>query len=300
MSTTNHYASLARRIAGIMPILGIALGVLLFNAASRLPAGSPGGGRAVVTPKWQQTAGFDAADWSVIHHRGGGVAPQNLGTLAKRFRLAGTFVVIDTDVRRAILDDLANGGGQLILGEGDQVEDITVVRILQRQVTLRGPAGEEQLWLSFSNKLARAATDVMTAEAGTEDAENDDTGYNTFGGKRVGGNRWLFRRETLMNYYQELMDEPERLLQVFDSLKPVYTADQRIDGYRLQVEGEGDFFKAVGLREGDRVMSVNQMEMTNRRRAEHFIREFVANRASAFVLEVERDGKPEKIIYQVR
>jgi hypothetical protein len=42
------------------------------------------------------------------------------------------------------------------------------------------------------------------------------------------------------------------------------------------------------------------MRMTNRRRAEYFIKEFVKDRANAFVLDIERGGKPHKLIYQVR
>jgi hypothetical protein len=40
--------------------------------------------------------------------------------------------------------------------------------------------------------------------------------------------------------------------------------------------------------------------MTNRRRAEFFIDEFLKNRMSAIVLDVERDGKVQKQIYQVK
>jgi len=42
------------------------------------------------------------------------------------------------------------------------------------------------------------------------------------------------------------------------------------------------------------------MQMTSRNRAEYFISEFVADRANAFVIEIERAGKAEKFVYQVR
>ncbi len=297
MSATNH--TFVRRLACMMPLVGVVLAIPAVRRAMQLPECEVKQPKAV-SLTWPATIPCDL-DWELIQHRGGGVAPRSLGTLAKRFRLAGTFIVIDTDVRKAILDDLAKGGVQLIVGEGAPIEGgVEVVRILQRQVTLRGPGGEEHLWLSFSNQLAKASHQG-TAGTGTEGTDvAQDAGYNEFGGKRVGENRWLFRREVLEEYYQELLDEPDRLLRVFDSLKPVWTPDRQINGYRLGVEGEGDFFAAVGLQEGDHVLAVNQMKMTNRRRAEHFIREFVNRRASAFVLDIERKGKKEKLIYQVR
>jgi type II secretory pathway component PulC len=119
-------------------------------------------------------------------------------------------------------------------------------------------------------------------------------------GKKVEADRWIFSRDKLLAYYQDLLDEPARLAKVFDSLKPLYDENRRITGYVLGVEGEGDFFKAVGLREGDIVRSVNSLEMTSRRRAEYFIREFVGNRLNIFVLDVQRKEGPQKLIYEVR
>jgi hypothetical protein len=42
------------------------------------------------------------------------------------------------------------------------------------------------------------------------------------------------------------------------------------------------------------------MRMTSRRRAEYFIGEFVKGRVNAFVLDIERGGRPAKLVYQVR
>ena len=80
----------------------------------------------------------------------------------------------------------------------------------------------------------------------------------------------------------------------------MYSDDGAITGYQLGVEGEADFFGSVGLKAGDVVRKVNSMPMTSRRRAEYFIGEFVENRGSAFVLDVERDGTPQKLIYEIR
>jgi hypothetical protein len=42
------------------------------------------------------------------------------------------------------------------------------------------------------------------------------------------------------------------------------------------------------------------MRMVSQRRAEYFLSEFLKNRVSALVLDVEREGKPEKMIYLIR
>jgi type II secretory pathway component PulC len=83
------------------------------------------------------------------------------------------------------------------------------------------------------------------------------------------------------------------------SLKPDYK-DEEVAGYYLEAEGEGEFFKAVGLQEGDTIRKVNSMLMTSQKRAEYFISEFIRNRVNAFVLEVDRNGKEEKLIYLIR
>jgi hypothetical protein len=53
-------------------------------------------------------------------------------------------------------------------------------------------------------------------------------------------------------YYAELLDEPERLLQVFDSMAPALWARMggSIEGYQLQAVGEKAFFDAVGFQRG--------------------------------------------------
>ena len=106
--------------------------------------------------------------------------------------------------------------------------------------------------------------------------------------------------DKLVEYYKELMDEPDRLVKVFDSLKPLYDGQRRITGYVLGVEGEKEFFDAVGLKEGDIVRSVNSMKMTSQSRAEYFIGEFIKGRLGALVLDVERGGEPKKLIYLIR
>jgi len=238
------------------------------------------------------------AEWDVFRAPAGG-AVEEAGILSKRFRLAGTFfgygIERDREIRKAILDDLA-AGVQRIVSEGDAIGDVDVVRVLRDRAVLRQGTREDVLKLSFSREGAAGAA----VDAGEREGEFIAGAENRFGLRRVGEQRWVFDRGRLLAYYQELMDEPERLLQVFDSMKPLYDENRKITGYQLGVEGEGAFFEAVGLREGDVVRAVNSIPMTNRNRAEYFIKEFVADRANAFVLDVERKGEASRLTYQMR
>ena len=42
------------------------------------------------------------------------------------------------------------------------------------------------------------------------------------------------------------------------------------------------------------------MPMISQSRAEYFINEFVKNRVNGFVIDIEREAKPEKMIYLIR
>jgi len=219
-----------------------------------------------------------------------------------RFRLAGTFFALDeagtNELRKAILDDLT-ASNQMIVAEGQSVADITVRSILKDHIIIARGSQTEELWLLFNQPQQTA----IKTEIASQKTDSDTGGTNTasrFGEKLIGKNRWIFDRKLVLDYYSELRDNPDRLVAVFDSLKPIYSDGNNITGYRLGIEGESEFFKAVGFKEGDVVRSVNSLPMTNRRRAEYFIGEFVKDRANAFVIEVERDGRKDKLIYQVR
>lgn len=274
-----------------------ALGLLLSARALPASAGVPAAA-APQQPVFPVPGEIDGVDWTVF--RGRGTETMEGGGLSSRFRLAGTFLAFGDsagDTRKAILDVLATRI-QEIVSEGDEIDGVRVVRIFQEGIVLREGERESQLWLSFSRRGG-----LIDGAAGTDaggEGESAEPPGSVYGGRQVGPNRWVFQRDTLEAYYQELMEDPERLLQVFDSLKPLYDDDEKITGYHLGIEGEAEFFNAIDLREGDVVRRVNSLDMTSRRRAEYFIREFAANRANAFVLDIERGGKPEKLIYQVR
>ena len=132
-------------------------------------------------------------------------------------------------------------------------------------------------------------------------AARDAAPANRFGGGEVFPGRWEFSRERLLDYYTELRREPERLVAVFDSLEPLWKdgdpTTRIIQGYQLNVQGEGDFFEAMGMKQGDIVRSVNSVDMTNRTRAEAFIEAFVLGELDTFVIDLERDGEPTQHVY---
>ena len=237
-------------------------------------------------------------DWTIVHNAYTGTHSA-AGRLAGRYRLAGTFfefIAGASDNRKAILDDFSSGT-QFIVSENDEIALARVVRIFADSVILRGGGGEEQLWLTFANRANSAANGSSEGSAVSSIPSGMAAGL---GRRQIGENRWVYSRQSLLDYYQELRDNPERLVRVFDSLKPLYDEGHLITGYHLDIEGEAEFFQAAGLREGDVVRAVNGLPMTNRRRAEYFIGEFIQNRANAFVLDIGRGGAKQKLMYEVR
>lgn len=224
-------------------------------------------------------------------------SPSN-SVLKMRFRLAGTFFAITSDgkeVRKAVIDD-SQKREQMIVGEKDSIDEVVIEAVFLDHIILRQGQIREEIWLSLLTKpqgsSATAKTDANTMSSSSTS--------NKFGVK-VGDNSWSMNKGALMSYYRELMDDPSRMVQVFDSLEPVYAqSGRRIAGYQLAVKGEADFFKSVGLEQGDIVRRVNGMEMSSRRRAEYLIGEFASDRANAFVMDIERNGQSTKLIYQLK
>jgi len=304
MSPASLFFFIILKIFPFAPVILVVLVMYLWNAWRELPELSSHAmlSEKVVPKAWPDTDALPQCDWSVFSDTGGLAAPEGRGGAAKRFRLAGTFFAYsmeggEASTRRAILDDLINKE-QVIVSENDKVDGYRVVSIFRERVVLRDAAGDTDLWLSFS-ALGRGSEEQTVAVPGTSGTERDAESY-PFGIQQIGETRWIFDRNKLLQYYQELMSEPERLVKVFDSLKPVRDETGGITGYVLEAEGEKEFFDATGLREGDIIRAVNSLPMTNRRRAEFFIHEFVKNDLNAFVLEIERTGTVKKLVYHIR
>jgi len=307
MSSVSRYQYLLGRFSWLAVLVTVLAALFLVRAYHLIPLVPVTDSKSVDISNTRSTQTNNAPDWSVFQSRDGSVSTVG-GATSGRFRLAGTFFeyVLGVngagDIRRAIIDDLKSGT-QVIVREGEKIDDLTVVKVFRDHVIIRYMSGsEDQLWLTFAGSGAANAKGLGSTNDTAVSSIGQFAGSDKFGGKQIGENKWIFSREKLLEYYKGLRDEPERLLKIFDSLKPIYgeAGANRINGYRLGIEGEADFFKSVGLDEGDIVRSVNSMQMTSRRRAEYFIGEFVADRANVFVLEVERGGKQEKLTYQIR
>jgi type II secretory pathway component PulC len=253
--------------------------------------------------EWSEPVRIQENHWSVFQSLRADAPPSSLGPLAGRFRLAGTFFAsgdtpeISNSYRKAILDDLEKKE-QCLVSEGDELGGIRVARILRDRVVLLGPAGEEELWLSFAGDRSGSNTLSAAGTAAPGSGELPVLEVNRFG-KRVGEGRWVLNRDALMNYYREVMEDPERVASLYVSMRPDYK-EGAIAGYRVEPEGERDFFKAAGLQSGDIVRKVNSMNMISQKRAEYFIGEFAKNRVSALVIDIEREGQSKKLIYMIR
>ncbi len=289
------------RMAGIsLFVVSILIGAwfaLLFMTAPELP-----GGAGVEPVAWEWTkpdADRIVLDGSVFRKEQGAHTETSAGPLAKRFRLAGTFLAdgVNQRARLAVIDVVASGVQQLV-SEGETLDETVLVKAVFRdRVVLSEGREEEDIWLNFAGIKKGGAGDHAYVE-GSANGLGADGVLGRFG-RRVGDKRWVLNRQAVLDYYSELLDDTERLANVFDSMKPIYEGD-KIQGYVLDVHGEGEVFAAFGLGQGDIVRNVNSMPMTSRLRAEYFIREFVADRANAFVMDVERNGKLERLIYMVR
>ncbi|MFH1476545.1 MAG: hypothetical protein ABIH24_03510 [Verrucomicrobiota bacterium] len=296
---------LFQRLSPVFVAAALAAGGLFIYQNLQLPDLPNNQAQIIAPPTWPpidaQTLRFDG---NTFKKQAGEQAAANLGPLAQRFRLAGTFFAASSyqQSRKAIIDDIRQKT-QCLVGEGDNLDqNIMVVTIFRDRVVLRdsnpglAESRDEQLWLSFAGGN-KPATSANRSETDSAQGQADATLVRF--GKRTGERRWMLERNAVLRYYQELLNNPDRLAKVFESLKPVYQAG-KIAGYTLDIEGEGEVFRAFGLKQGDVIRQVNSMPMISQSRAEYFINEFVKNRVNGFVIDIERETKPEKMIYLVR
>lgn len=294
-----------RRSSSVSIATAVLISLFVLNQAFQLPNISQTRVLGIALPAWPQIdlplLGFDGR---IFKKQIGEQGATNLGPLAQRFRLAGTFFAASSYQQscKAIIDDIQKKN-QSLVAEGDSLDqNILVVSIFRDHVILRdnnaGVAGsrDEQLWLSFAGDKK---PDKSANQAAGDLAQGQAEATLVRFGKRTGERRWVLERNAVLRYYQELLANPERLAKVFESLKPVYKTG-KIAGYTLDIEGEGEVFRAFGLKQGDVIRQVNSMPMISQSRAEYFINEFVKNRVNGFVIDIEREAKPEKMIYLVR
>lgn len=287
-------------------LAALALLALAALLGLRLASGLRGAGPAAAAapraaaPEPFRWPALDPAAWNLF--RSGTPAPPPVaGALAARFRLAGVFLVLtDPDsagpeTRCAILDDLP-AKQQLLANEGESLGAVTVVRVAADHVVLSDGGREETLFLA-AGTLPGAGTAAPPAAAAPAAQILESNRF----GNRVGETRWEFNRQAILDYYQEMMDNPERLAALFMAMEADRDEEGKVAGYRLNMDvGEREFYTQVGLQHGDVVRRVNSMRMTSQRRAEYFIGEFVQNRLGAVVIDIERNGQPKKLVYLVK
>ena len=286
----------------------LAMGMLAALLALRLglgwrESGSSGGtGEAggVELPEFFRWPERNAGLWRVFRSGEPVAPPPAPGALSGRYRLAGVFLVLAEEdggagSRCAILDERATRQQVLAL-EGEWIGPVQVVKVERDHVVLTDGEREEVLPLAAGSLPGAGRADAPAAAADAPVVLET----NRFG-NRVGEMRWEFRRQAVLDYYQEMMDNPERLASLFLAMEADRDEEGRVAGYRLNMEaGEKEFYSLVGFQDGDVVRKVNSMRMTSQRRAEFFIGEFVQDRLGAVVIDIERNGEPKKLVYLVK
>lgn len=263
----------------------------------------PAGGARVPMPEPFRWPEVKAGVWRLFRSGAPGTPAPSGGALSARYRLAGAFLVLSDDGplegqnRCAILDDLQEQKQYLAM-EGETLGQVRVVRVASDHVVLVA-GGREEIIVLAAGTLSGGDTPA-TPEGVPAPSAPVVLESNRFG-NRIGDTRWEIRREAVMEYYQEMMDNPERLATLFLAMTADRDEKDRVDGYRLDMTfGEKDFYSQVGFRDGDIIRRANSLRMTSQRRAEYFIGEFVQGRLNTVVIDIERNGEPKKLIYLVK
>lgn len=289
-------ASLALWVLAALLALRLALAIW---PGIRTPAGDSSQTTALPEAfRWPATA---EGLWQRLRSGELATAAPTAGSLAARYRLAGVFLILSDEGRSggedrcAILDERQTQR-QFMATEGEWIDDIRVVLVERDHVVLSDGTSEELLMLA-AGTLGGREGEVPAAPAADVPQILETNRF----GNRVGENRWEVSRQSVLDYYQEMMDSPERLASLFLAMEPDRNEEGKVAGYRLNMDvGEKDFYTLVGFQNGDVVRKVNSMRMTSQRRAEYFIGEFVQDRLGAVVIDIERDGVPQKLVYLVQ
>lgn len=246
---------------------------------------------------WPNPTAFTPGMFSAFQ---GEATTGNSSALAERYRLAGTFTAasVEESSRMAVIDNLASGE-QYLVEENESFEGIEVQEIYPERVVLLCRGKQETLWKSNAAPapLERRVKTEQQPEVTTW-AERPALETNRFG-KRVSENQWVLKREELLKYQQELMDDPERLANLYLSFKTAKTG-RKTEGFDVLMTGEQEFLGMMSLQKGDRIKRVNSMRMISQRRAEMFVREFAKDRLQSVIMDVERDGEVVQNVFIIQ
>ncbi len=295
-------------LSATLAIAGLGVAWIVTNPFDPVPDKNACSGPATAKAGLEQTPKSGAVSipleaWAAFRMDGDAIRVVS-GSLFSRFRLAGTFRVIqpgDQAIPKAVLCDLVRSNQSIIVSPGDSLgEGIFVRGIFDNRVELVQRDVTCTLTLQFQGTNQSSPQ----AGSGSNGFENATQGYEILSrgqfGVQIQADRWLIERRKVLDYYNSVLEDADRLVALFDSLKPLYDESRKINGYILIPEGEKEFFKEVGLQEGDVIRKVNSVPMQNRRVAEGFIRDFGNNQLNVAVLELERAGQPVKVVYELR
>ncbi len=279
-------------------LTAVSVGVFMAWRVADLPLVPNVGSQQSVALTWPEIRVVSAENMDTLVYDGPiRTLSSSTSDASVRFRFAGTFFGFGSEAGgTAVIDDLTTNREHLV-GEGDRVGDLKILHIYRDRLVVTYHGKESTLTRGMLDHANAVAPERGGVEAGSErpafvDGEKLDLG------KRIGEHRWVFSRAKMMDYYDDLMKDPERLESLFDSMKPVWTDGNRIEGYVLGLEGEKPFFDAVGFHQGDVVRSVNGLNMTARTRAEYLIGQFAENRLNIIMIDIERGGEKVQLRYK--
>ncbi|NCD32103.1 MAG: hypothetical protein EOL87_01670 [Spartobacteria bacterium] len=220
-----------------------------------------------------------------------------VSALSTMHRLVGTYFSQNTaHAWQAAVLESRQDGGQHVVTLGEAIDGWILVDVAAADATFE--RDNQRLVMGIEGD-SRTETAPSTTPETVAMANSPGWGSTRFG-KQVAADRWIFEKQKLNEYYDEMLDNPERLANLYMSLKPDYDGKRNIKGYVLDMEGEEAFFRQVGLKQGDIIRKVNSMVMKSQHRAEYFLREFSKDHLGAVVLEIERDNAPQKMIYLLK
>lgn len=256
-------------------------------------------------PQRQQPSPMPQSAASCIVPLGGKSAPNAaekfFNAIEKRFRLAGFRLNARKPGNSSAIIEDREAGLQWMRRKGEKIADeVSIANVGTNSVALTTPYGLYTLYLSRKGSVGGE----VSGDTNTSSSSGQSGAVTRLAGAEVAPGSWRFRRDDMMAYFNEIKVRPERIGAVFDTLAPIWYTDesdgkQKIEGYRVEICGEEDFFKAVGFREGDIVREVNGIRMTNRYAAEELIRRFVYGDLHFAHIKMERDGEDILQTYDV-
>jgi type II secretory pathway component PulC len=219
--------------------------------------------------------------------------PKLSDAIADRFRLVTVSLAVDSRLSMAFIENIS-AGTQKCFRSGDMLEEgVTVAEILDKGAVIATHDGTFLLGFGIAEKIGNRLSAHFQSDGGGDQSAL----LHKFGGRRTGTNEWHFSRSRVMDYYEELKARPERLVAVFDTMSPIYDETDHIEGYKVDIQGEAEFFKAIGFSQGDIIREVNGIPMTNRHAAENLIRRYADDDLDFIVIKMLRDGKPVQQVY---